>query len=305
MTNKKKDIHNCNQKKGADFENLVEIIQKCIHLHSNNYSIKQNAKLIDIRTKTKRQHDILVTYNTPNKNIKLSIECKNWKAKVSTPSIEAFKTKCEDCKVDVGLFISASGFSKNAIVKASQYGIHCITIQEAKKLNRIDFYPKFVMIKKRLKHVSWNFITDELKLNISEYNFVDDNGDLFDLNNKTLASNLQNSGYYKELPVKETNGEQKFVLNINLKNLNIKHKNSGNLIRLTKANITMFIEVKVESKAMVFLEYKNETTQETRRIAINEIRSKNINGNIVIDLPGNEEGNIVFIPTNTNKNSKN
>jgi hypothetical protein len=65
------------------------------------------------------------------RNIVTAIECRDRKARVDSPQIEAFAEKCRDTGIDKGVIVSSAGFTKPAIAKAAAKQIDCITLSEA------------------------------------------------------------------------------------------------------------------------------------------------------------------------------
>jgi len=70
-----------------------------------------------------RQFDGAKIYQLENGlvTVKLGIEAKYWKQRVTVEKVDAFTTKLRDCGFDKGIIISAKGFQAGAIESAKRH----------------------------------------------------------------------------------------------------------------------------------------------------------------------------------------
>jgi ethanolamine ammonia-lyase small subunit len=54
----------------------------------------------------------------------IALECRDLSRKIDVGAVEAFRSKCEHTGINSGIIVSARGFSKSAIQKATHYGIN-------------------------------------------------------------------------------------------------------------------------------------------------------------------------------------
>lgn len=121
--------------KGDEYEDFsAEIISKIRELEQvglvRPISIEQKVKL-QAPYGAKREIDILITYlDSESRKLKAAIECKDYKSAVSVEKIEAFRTKCDNLKIDKAIFFSKNGFQKGAIQSAEYNHIQLIELRK-------------------------------------------------------------------------------------------------------------------------------------------------------------------------------
>lgn len=78
-----------------------------------------------------RQFDVLVKSSINNFEITVAVECKEYSKPVGLEKIDAFKSNCDRIpEINKMVFVSKSGFTKQAIKAAKFYGIELINISE-------------------------------------------------------------------------------------------------------------------------------------------------------------------------------
>ena len=72
-----------------------------------------------------REIDVLITKVLAGKEIKVAIECKNYKGRVSIDEIEKFISRLEDLRIPPqhGIFVAINGYASGAIRRAKKEGI--------------------------------------------------------------------------------------------------------------------------------------------------------------------------------------
>jgi hypothetical protein len=112
-------------KPGKHLEKLLRLIHETIkdpqltHVYSN-YKIPNNSG-------QKRELDILIDTTLNGFNVKVAIECKDYSKSVPVEKVEAFNSKCNRIpEINKKVFVSSSGFQKDAVLAAKEFGIELI-----------------------------------------------------------------------------------------------------------------------------------------------------------------------------------
>jgi hypothetical protein len=97
--------------------------------------VKQNAFLPPInplKCKRNREIDILILNKLAGIDVKIAIESKNEKKKIGVPKIDSFIGKLIDVGIppQQGIFISASGYTKDALDRAAVAGIKTLSFKD-------------------------------------------------------------------------------------------------------------------------------------------------------------------------------
>jgi len=110
------------EKKGKSLENIIALIQETLK-DSPNTNVFKNYKIENTAGRD-REIDVLIKSNINGFNMKIAIECKDYKARVSVEKIEAFDSKCRRIKgINKKVFISSNGFQLDAINAAKEFDI--------------------------------------------------------------------------------------------------------------------------------------------------------------------------------------
>lgn len=110
------------EKKGKSLENIIALIQETLK-DSLNTQVFKNYKIENIGGRD-REIDVLIESNINGFDMKIAIECKDYKTRVSVEKIEAFESKCKRIKgINKKVFISSKGFQLDAINAAKDFDI--------------------------------------------------------------------------------------------------------------------------------------------------------------------------------------
>lgn len=111
---------------------LLEEIAARMHGGDPRVKVERNVKLPGLHRNPKYpgEIDVLLTSAVLGYPIAHAIECKNLKGKAGKGDIETFISKLEDVNIphQHGIFISAKGYTKDAIDRASTTGIKLLTM---------------------------------------------------------------------------------------------------------------------------------------------------------------------------------
>jgi hypothetical protein len=103
-----------------EFENLAADIQRQL---APDARVETNVKMQGRRSGIERQIDIFVQQTVGQYEIRIIIDCKDYKKPVDVKDIEAFMGMVEDVGANKGAMIAASGFSSTAKQRAKDSGI--------------------------------------------------------------------------------------------------------------------------------------------------------------------------------------
>lgn len=129
-THKDRALH-ASKPEWQTFEEVVAGIQR---LFTPDADVARNEILTD-RLGHKREFDVVIRGRWSGRPILGVIECKNQKARVGTPEVEAFKEKAEKVHANIRLIISKSGFTEPAIEAAEHYGIGVLSLLQGDSRN--------------------------------------------------------------------------------------------------------------------------------------------------------------------------
>ncbi|MBP1992537.1 restriction endonuclease [Paenibacillus eucommiae] len=111
-------------RKGDVFEKAVASIQSKI---DPNSKVTHDEKIVD-KYGHFRQFDVVIRGKLGGRNLLGVIECKDWKAKVDLPVIDAFLTKMRGVNAHFGIIASNSGFTKSSLEKCKMEQIGAISL---------------------------------------------------------------------------------------------------------------------------------------------------------------------------------
>jgi len=103
-----------------EFEKLAANIQQEL---APKARVESNAKLLGKRSGVERQIDILIEEAVAQYNIRVVIDCKDYKAPVDVKGVEEFIGLAEDVSANKGAMIAATGFTDAAKKRAKDAGI--------------------------------------------------------------------------------------------------------------------------------------------------------------------------------------
>ncbi len=112
--------------------NLLEDIVALLHQQSG-VKIDKRIKIPagGASSKRKREIDVLLTSYVAGYPVKIAIECKNERKKVGSGKIDAFVGKLKDVGIPAqqGIYVSPTGYTKDALERAKEDGIRTLSIQ--------------------------------------------------------------------------------------------------------------------------------------------------------------------------------
>lgn len=140
---------NRNMKDGKKTERLVRLIQETLKEipETNIYS---NFKIKNISGR-KREIDVLIDSSINSMNIKIAIECKDYKRPVSVEKIEAFNSKCMRIEgISKKVFVSTSGYQADAVEAAKDFNIDLYRIDDISPEKITSWFP-IMQLKQNIK----------------------------------------------------------------------------------------------------------------------------------------------------------
>lgn len=124
---------------GKKIEKIVRLIHEALK-DIPNTKIYPNYKIKNIGGQ-KREIDVLIESDINGFNLKIAIECKDYKKPVPVKEIEAFNSKCVRIKgISKKVFVSSSGYQSDAIKAANDFEILLYHIDELSIKNIFDWF---------------------------------------------------------------------------------------------------------------------------------------------------------------------
>lgn len=118
-------------KQNTEKGRLLEEIAARMH-NSPRFVVERNAKLppLNRNSKLTRDIDVLLSSRVVSRPAKKAIECKNLEEKVDVEKIDAFVGKLLDVGIphEHGVYISTSGYTRDALDRARPTGIKLLTL---------------------------------------------------------------------------------------------------------------------------------------------------------------------------------
>ncbi len=117
----------------TDKGKIVERIVALMHKYPDtSVKVEQNVRLPPVLNKTgrKREIDVLLTKDIAGHSVQMAVECKNEQRPIDTPAIDAFAKKLQRVGIPYGIYVSASGYTKDAIENAAIDGIKTFTLKD-------------------------------------------------------------------------------------------------------------------------------------------------------------------------------
>lgn len=111
---------------GKLLEKTIRLVQETLK-DSPHTEIHSNYKIPN-ESGNQREIDILIVTKVNGFEIKIAIECKDYKSKIPVEKIEAFNSKCLRINsINKMIFVSRKGYQKDAIESAKYFGIELLT----------------------------------------------------------------------------------------------------------------------------------------------------------------------------------
>ena len=119
---------------------IVERIVAAMHA-APNVSVERNVYLHprDGGGRT-REIDVLISTRVAGYPVHIAVECKNKKQRIGVEEIDAFVGKLQDVGIppSLGVFVSASGYTEGALLRAQEAGIKTLILEDvSKRLSRV------------------------------------------------------------------------------------------------------------------------------------------------------------------------
>jgi hypothetical protein len=163
--------------KGKIVEHIVALMHK---YPDTSVKVEQNVRISPIfnRTGRKREIDVLLTRDIAGHPVQIAIECKNERRPIDTPAIELFAKKLQHVGIPYGMYVSASGYSKDALETAVMDGIKTFTLKD---LTEEVLYPSVVEAFHSIVYLFCQIVTVYITTPTHTYNllqtpFYDNNG---------------------------------------------------------------------------------------------------------------------------------
>lgn len=114
---------------GKNLERIVRIVQEAFKSFPET-EIYSNYKITNTGGR-KREIDILIVSEVNGYELKIAIECKDYKGKVSVEKVEAFNAKCQRIRgINKKVMISSNGFQKDAVNAANECDIDLFELKD-------------------------------------------------------------------------------------------------------------------------------------------------------------------------------
>jgi len=148
---------------GRSLEKTISLIQDALK-NSIDTVILQNYKAVN-KSGRKREIDIMLITKINNIEIKIAIECKDFKSKIPVEKIEAFESKCNRIEeIYKKVFVGSNGFQIDAINAAKEFNIELFTANEITE----EIISNWFSIKKLQLNILPNFIAPIMYMDAEE-----------------------------------------------------------------------------------------------------------------------------------------
>jgi hypothetical protein len=102
-------------KEWREFEQLVARIQQAL---APDAKVEHDVKILGERTGERRQVDVLMTQNIGQYEMRVAIDCKDYKSPVDVKGVEEFSGLIDDIGVNKGVLVCPAGFTATAKKRA-------------------------------------------------------------------------------------------------------------------------------------------------------------------------------------------
>jgi hypothetical protein len=103
--------------------------------------ITQDVRLKGLKSGRARQIDILVERNLAGFNLRIAVDCKNYKRRISVNDVERFLGMLNDIRVSKGVLMTTNGYSKAAWDRAKNESrdieLHILTVEQLSRFQSI------------------------------------------------------------------------------------------------------------------------------------------------------------------------
>jgi hypothetical protein len=114
---------------------MVEQVVAALH-QGPGVTVERNVRMRPAGGQgAKREIDVLLTSQVAGYPVRFAIECKNERKPIGVERIDAFAGKLTDVGIPVayGIFVSASGYTRDAVGAARRYGLRALTLDDLTK----------------------------------------------------------------------------------------------------------------------------------------------------------------------------
>lgn len=285
------------EKKGKELEKIIKLIEETLK-DSANTIIYNNHKIKNVGERY-REFDVFIESKISGHEIKIAIECKDFKNKIPAEKIEAFETKCKRVpSINKKIFVSSNGFQAEAINVAKDCGIE---LQIASKLSSNQILNWFPITKLNIQLLSGG--SAEIHLEVKEDYFKTNstgiNGKLIKLD-KEININDYVVEYYNEnrhlinqfahlqwMKLKEENQKDPFLLHCKFEVNNLDYVDESSK------------RIKVLGISSIFnMKFEHTLVQPIESISLSDINGNHKADTITVNLDDGATGTFVRTPDN-------
>ncbi len=286
------------EKKGKNLENIIKLIEETLK-DSSQTKVYCNHKIKNTSDRY-REFDVFIESKVSGHDIKIAIECKDYKSPVSVEKIEAFETKCNRIKsINKKVFVSSNGFQLDAINAAKEFGIE---LQIASKLESNQIKNWFPITKLNIKLLSGG--SAEIYIDADESYFKKHGNQLlgkFYMNDEEILINDYALNFYN----KERVNINQFAHSQWMRLSEGNQKNAFPISAILEANDLIYIDHETVSRkvtginATYLIQFEHELIHPSQSISLDSITGDHKAQTITIDLEGGAKG--TFVKTSDNK----
>jgi hypothetical protein len=132
-------------KRSNEFQELMHHIYT--QMASRDAEVTESALLKERNRDSEREVDILIEDEVAGVKVRIAVECRDRERKDTVEWIDALIGKYRDLDVQKVVAVSRSGFSQEAIAKASANGIDTRTLEEALETDWPEEFAKLAIVK--------------------------------------------------------------------------------------------------------------------------------------------------------------
>lgn len=216
---------------------------------------------------------------------------------MGVPQVEGFAKKCSETLINKAVIVSPCGFTSTALLKATAFGVKCLSLDRVDALPWILEDMKFKQIHTSYKHVDFTIIPEEdFPDKPKTFDLIDDNGESISVEH--LRNSLFNAIRRREKdPANTEIGGRAERFRFLVPNLTIIDKETGNTRKVRHINSIVYSETKVIEVPFVLQEYKEATSDTSiSQLAVADVDFGFVKGRLVINHKLETGGEVVFIP---------
>lgn len=132
------------------------------HLASSDTAMIESPKLLlNASTGKMRRLDAVLTVYLGNHPFLTAIECRDQRRPAGLARLMAFARKCSDTSVHKSILVSPHGFTRAALSRAKELGIHCLSLDQIESFPWLRCDPASRQLRVHYSHVDLVIITDD------------------------------------------------------------------------------------------------------------------------------------------------